>query len=161
MNYNYIMNTAKDADGNEIEITAKMNKDGTGLTHEVDAPELEAKLEELTTKGDTTNSLLQTLTDQTTGNGNLLQTLIDQIAITNNVLQEQKTQADAIDNVITFSENITAIEIFHAEDTWQQFAVNGLTLNIPPGGYRTPIAGVAGKTVTIPANIKCIVGRLV
>lgn len=110
------MNTAKDADGNEIEITAKMNKDGTGLTHEVE--------------------------------------------VAGNLLQEQKTQADAVDNVITFSENITAIEIFHAEDTWQQFVVNGITLNIPAGGYRTPIAGVAGTTVVIP-NIKCIVGRLV
>lgn len=83
------------------------------------------------------------------------------VELTGNVLQEQKTQADAVDNVITFSENITAIEIFHAEDTWQQFVVNGITLNIPAGGYRTPITGVAGATVTIPANIKCVVGRLV
>lgn len=83
------------------------------------------------------------------------------VELTGNILQEQKTQDDTVDNVITFSENISAIEIFHAEDTWQQFVVNGLTLNIPPGGYRTPIAGATGKTVTIPANIKCIVGRLV
>jgi hypothetical protein len=76
-------------------------------------------------------------------------------------LEEQKTNADAVDNVITFAENITAIEIYHAESTWQQFTVNGITLNIPAGGYRTPIGGTPGATVTIPAGVDCIVGRLV
>lgn len=78
-----------------------------------------------------------------------------------NTLVEQKTQADAVENVITFSENINAIEIYHSEDAWQTFIVNGLSLIIPSGGYRTPIAGVPASTVTIPAGINCIVGRLV
>lgn len=83
------------------------------------------------------------------------------VAIVGNTLTEQKTQADAVANVITFSQNINVIEIFHAEATWQNFIVNGLTLVIPSGGYRTPIAGVPGLTVTIPAAVNCIVGRLI
>lgn len=83
------------------------------------------------------------------------------ISIFGCVLEEQKTNADAVNNVITFSENIAVIEIYHAESTWQQFTVNGITLNIPAGGYRTPIGGTPGATVTIPAGVDCIVGRLV
>ena len=73
---------------------------------------------------------------------------------------EQKTQADAMANVITFTGDINAVEIYHEESTWQDFIVNGITLKIPSGGYRTPITGTVAKTVTIPANIDCIVGRL-
>lgn len=76
-------------------------------------------------------------------------------------LTEQKTNADAVANVITFSTNIYAIEIYHEAATWQVFIVNGITLQIPPGGYRTPIGGTPGLTVTIPAGLTCIVGRLV
>jgi hypothetical protein len=83
------------------------------------------------------------------------------ISILGCVLQEQKTNADAVDDVITFAANIAVIEIYHAESTWQQFAVNGITMNIPAGGYRTPIGGTPGATVTIPASVECIVGRLV
>jgi hypothetical protein len=75
-------------------------------------------------------------------------------------LAEQKTQADAVANVITFTGDIEAIEIYHEEATWQDFVVNGITLKIPAGGYRTPIAGTVAKTVTIPTGIDCIVGRL-
>jgi len=80
--------------------------------------------------------------------------------LTGSILAEQKTQADAVDNVITFTENISAIEIYHAEPTWQTFTVNGIALTIPAGGYRTPIAGTVAKTITIPAGVNCIVGRL-
>lgn len=78
-----------------------------------------------------------------------------------NVLVEQKTQAEAVANVLTFSANIYAIEIYHEEETWQSFTVNGITINVPAGGYRTPVGGTPAATVTIPANINCIVGRLV
>jgi len=76
-------------------------------------------------------------------------------------LEEQKTQADAVSNVITFTENIATIEIYHAEATWQTFTVNGLTITVPAGGYRTPVGGTVAKTVTIPSGVNCIVGRLV
>lgn len=75
-------------------------------------------------------------------------------------LEEQKTNADAVDNVITFAENIAAIEIYHEESNWQTFVVNGLTLKVPAGGWSRPIGGTPGATVTIPAEISCIVGRL-
>ena len=83
------------------------------------------------------------------------------VSLKYNQLVEQKTEADAVANVITFSDDIEAVEIYHDELTWQTFTVNGLTLTVPSGGYRTPIGGVAAATVTIPAGIDCIVGRLV
>ena len=83
-----------------------------------------------------------------------------QVGILGNTLAEQKTQADAVNDVITFIGDINFIEIYHGEPTWQVFVVNNISLTIPSGGYRTPIAGVVGKTVTIPAGKNCIVGRL-
>lgn len=81
--------------------------------------------------------------------------------LTGSILAEQKTQADAVENVITFTGDINAIEIYHEEATWQDFIVNGIILKIPAGGYRTPVAGTVANTVTIPAGVNCIVGRLV
>lgn len=83
------------------------------------------------------------------------------VSLSGSILQEQKTQADAVANVITFSTNIVCIEIYHEAATWQTFIVNGLTLQIPSGGYRTPVGGTPAATVTIPAGLNCIVGRLV
>ena len=98
------------------------------------------------------------------GNNNIGQVGIDPnnnaIQLSGSKLEEQLTNSDAVANVLTFSENITAIEIYHEAVAWQDFIVNGLTLKIPPGGYRTMISGVAGATVTIPAGLSCIVGRL-
>lgn len=88
-------------------------------------------------------------------NGNLI---VNAIGI---VLEEQLTNVDAVDNVLTFSKNISNIEIYHNEATWQEFIVNGLTLTIPAGGYRTAVGGTPGLTVGIPIGINCIVGRLV
>ena len=105
--------------------------------------------------------------DQTTdGTTNRVVAKISQVAgenlvsLSGSILAEQKTQADAVSNVITFIGDINAIEIYHEEATWQTFTVNGIALTIPAGGYRTPIAGTVTKTVTIPAGVNCIVGRL-
>ncbi|MCE5220086.1 MAG: hypothetical protein LLF98_02160 [Clostridium sp.] len=76
------------------------------------------------------------------------------------ILVEQKTQADASSNIITFTKDIHAIEIYHSETTAQKFTVNGIELTVPANGYRTKIGGTVGKTVTIPASVNCIVGRL-
>ena len=83
------------------------------------------------------------------------------VSLSGSKLEEQLDQDDAITNVLTFSENITAIEIYHEETIWQSFMVNGIALKIPAGGYRTPVGGIAGATVTIPAGVNCLVGRLV
>lgn len=83
------------------------------------------------------------------------------MSLTGSKVEEQKTQINAVGNVITFTENISAIEIYHESPTWQSFTVNGLTLTIPAGGWATLVGGTPAKTVTIPAGINCIVGRLV
>jgi hypothetical protein len=83
------------------------------------------------------------------------------VQLTGSILAEQKTQADASANIITFTGGIYAIEIYHEEATWQDFIVNGIILKIPAGGYRTPVAGTVANTVTIPAGVNCIVGRLI
>ena len=82
-------------------------------------------------------------------------------SLPNQTLAEQKTNADAITNIITFSEAIKAIEIYHEELTWQTFTVNGIPIIVPASGYRTPVSGTSATTVTIPTGISCIVGRLV
>jgi len=76
------------------------------------------------------------------------------------VIVEQKTQADAESNKVTFSAPIKAIEIYHAEATAKDFIVNGLTLKIPAGGYRTRVGGTPSAEVTIPASVTCILNRL-
>lgn len=76
------------------------------------------------------------------------------------VIVEQKTQANAESNKVTFSAPIKAIEIYHAETTAQEFVVNGLTLKIPAGGYRTRVGGTPSAEVTIPATVTCILNRL-
>lgn len=83
------------------------------------------------------------------------------ISISGNSVAEMKDQDDAVDNVITFSANINSIEIYHSEATPQEFIVNGLTLIIAAGGWRSSIAGVPAMTVGIPTGINCIVARLV
>lgn len=76
------------------------------------------------------------------------------------VIVEQKTQDDATSNKVTFSAPIKAIEIYHAEATAKDFIVNGLTLKIPAGGYRTRVGGTPSAEVTIPATTTCILNRL-
>jgi hypothetical protein len=93
-------------------------------------------------------------TAMTTGDGAI-------VKVNGSLLAESHlTEADAVANVLTFSANINAIEIFHEAETRQTFQVNGINIIVPPGYYRTPVGGVAGATVTIPAGVSCIVGRL-
>ncbi len=82
------------------------------------------------------------------------------IKISGSKVAECLDQDDADNNVLTFSDDIYALEIYHNEATAQEFIVNGLTLTIPSGGWRSPIGGTPGKTVTIPASVDCIVTRL-
>ena len=81
--------------------------------------------------------------------------------LTGSILTEQKTNADAVANVITFSAPITAIQIIHEELTWQTFIINGLSIKIPQGVYNQSIGGTPSAEVTIPTGITCAVGRLV
>ena len=77
------------------------------------------------------------------------------------VLEEQKTELDAINGILTFSESITAIEIYNT-DTFNDglFVVNGIGINVPKGKiYKSCIGGVLDITVTITGASTYIVSR--
>lgn len=79
-------------------------------------------------------------------------------------LVEQKTQADAAVGVVTFSDNIGAIEIYNTDPTNAGvFAINGINLNVPAGKVfnATVIGGTPGKTVTITGSTSYILSRYV
>jgi len=81
---------------------------------------------------------------------------------TGSIVAEVKDESDADEsNIITFSANIESIEIYHNETTQQEFTVNGLTLKVAPGGWRSPVAGTASDEVTIPADVTCTISRLI
>ena len=86
---------------------------------------------------------------------------IGKVQLSGSNVAEMQDQNDATADVLTFSENISSIEIYHSEATPQSFAVNGLTLIVAAGGWRSPIAGTPGVTVGIPTGVNCIVARLV
>lgn len=81
--------------------------------------------------------------------------------LTGRNVAEAKTQADAVADVITFSESIQVVEIYHDEPTVQTFIVNGLTLPVARGGWRSGVAGTPSADVTIPTGIDCVVSRCV
>ena len=76
-------------------------------------------------------------------------------------VEEVLTEADAVSEVLTFSEDIQAVEIYHNEYEPQEFVVNGITLIVGWGGWRSPVGGIPSAEVTIPADVDCIVSRLV
>jgi len=81
---------------------------------------------------------------------------------TGSIVAEVKDESDADEsNIITFSANIESIEIYHNETTQQEFTVNGVTLKVAPGGWRSPVAGTASDEVTIPADVTCTISRLI
>ena len=75
---------------------------------------------------------------------------------------ESKDQTDAsVQNVIEFDAPIRGIAIHHDEAGAEDFIVNGLTIKVPPGGWRSAISGVASENVTIPNDVDCVLHRLV
>lgn len=79
------------------------------------------------------------------------------------ILAQQKTQADAVAGVLTFSANISVIEIYNTDATNAGvFTVNGLAINVPAGkSYMTAIGGTPGPTVSITGATTYIVSRYV
>ena len=91
-----------------------------------------------------------------------LDTIInDGVKQSGNIVTEQLDETDAVSEVLTFAETIESIEIYHDEATPQDFVVNGLTLTIKPGGWRSLIGGTPSAEVTIPTGVTCTVTRLV
>lgn len=76
-------------------------------------------------------------------------------------IEEQYDNNDAVDFVLTFDEEIDAIEIWHNEGSLQTFTVNGMDLKIAGGGWRSLIGGTPSVEVTIPSGVTCTVARLV
>ena len=76
-------------------------------------------------------------------------------------VEEQLSDDDAdVNNILTFSEDINAVEIWHNETGLEEFEVNGLSLKIGPGGWRSAIGGTASSEVEIPDGVECTVTRL-
>lgn len=77
------------------------------------------------------------------------------------VVVEALTNADASSDVLTFTEPVYCVEIYHAEATAQEFEVNGLTLTVGPGGWRSLVGGTPSAEVTLPTGVTCAVSRCV
>jgi len=76
---------------------------------------------------------------------------------------EQKTQANAVAGVLTFSTNIGAIEIYNTDPVnTGVFTVNGLPITVPPGKtFMSPMGGNASTTVFVTGATSYIVSRYV
>lgn len=177
-----------DKDGNEV-LPAQEGTDGTGITQPTGGAGIRGWLSGIfqkvslgatATKQDEQKALVGAINDSAvidpTATGSviaLLKGLIKQlqgdgtagkaapVSLSGSKVEECQDQDDADANVLTFAANISALEIYHNEATAQEFTVNGLTLTIASGGWRSPIGGTPAATVTIPAGVDCIVSRLV
>lgn len=78
-----------------------------------------------------------------------------------NILEEQLTESDAVNNVLTFSENISAIEIYNSDEFNDGvFTVNGIEIIVPAGlTFKSPIGGTPGTTVSVTGATTYIVSR--
>ena len=76
---------------------------------------------------------------------------------------EQLTQTDAVAGVLTFTDDINAIEIYNTDATNNGvFEVNGINLNVPKGIlYRSNVGGTVAKTVTVSGSTTYIISNLV
>lgn len=85
------------------------------------------------------------------------------VGIIGETVAEQKNNTNAdVNNVLTFSEPIEFVEIYHNESGLQTFVVNGISLQIASGGWRSPVSNTnASVEVTIPEGIVCTVARLI
>lgn len=84
--------------------------------------------------------------------------------LTGSMLEEQLTEADAVAGVLTFAENVFAIEIVNTDAVNAGvFTVNGLGINLPADKVftKTIIGGTASPTVTVTGATTYIVTRYV
>jgi hypothetical protein len=71
-----------------------------------------------------------------------------------------QTETDAVESVLTFSENISTIEICNTSLVSGTFAVNGITIPVMAGGvFKATIGGTPAKTVTVTDATSYIVSR--
>jgi hypothetical protein len=81
--------------------------------------------------------------------------------LTGSNLQEQKTEADAVGGVLTFSKPIQYIELYNTDETNAGvFTVNGIAITVPVGKvFNSGIGGTPSAQVTITGATKYIVSR--
>jgi hypothetical protein len=66
------------------------------------------------------------------------------------VVDEQKTEANAVGGVVTFTNDIDLISIVNTDTNAGTFTINGTTVHVPAkSSFQDRIGGAAGKTVTI------------
>jgi hypothetical protein len=83
------------------------------------------------------------------------------VTIAGHSLQEQRTEADATEGTVTFTEAVQAIEIFNTDPNNDGvFTVNGIAINVPKGvSFQSVIGGSPAKTVTIEGATSFILSR--
>ena len=76
-------------------------------------------------------------------------------------LEEQLTQADAVGGVLTFSDNLSYVEIYNTDTTNAGvFTINGIDINVPADTvWSGKVGGTAGDTVTVATATTYIVSR--
>jgi len=81
----------------------------------------------------------------------------------NQTLVEQKTQENAVGGVLTFSANITCVEIYNTDAINNgTFTVNGLTIVVPATkSFMSPIGGTPSSTITVAGATTYIVNRYI
>lgn len=84
-------------------------------------------------------------------------------SLPNQTLIEQKTQANAVSGVVTFSANIQGIGIYNTDAANAGvFIVNGIAINVPADKYcEFVVSGTPSNVVTISGSNTYIISRLV
>ena len=82
------------------------------------------------------------------------------------IVQETKIQTDASDNVVTFSKNISYIEIINTDTSNNgSFTINGIAIHVPAsatyyiGSWKGIVGGTPGATVTVSGATSYILNR--
>jgi hypothetical protein len=83
--------------------------------------------------------------------------------LTGSSLAEQLTESDDVAGVLTFSANISTIEIYNTDGTNAGvFTVNGIDITVPAGKvFKSAIGGTPSNQVTITGATTYIVSRYV
>ncbi|SDO79012.1 hypothetical protein [Halobacillus aidingensis] len=94
----------------------------------------------------------------TATNDRLNQTLDTQL--TGSKLQEQKTEVDAASGVVSFAENIQAIEIYNRDTADGVFTVNNIDITVPADdSFQATVGGTPSNEVSVSGSTSYIIGR--
>jgi hypothetical protein len=86
------------------------------------------------------------------------------VLLAGSVLVETQTNVDAVSGVLTFTNNISYIEILNRDATNDgTFTINGIEIFVPKASKfsRVGVAGTVGKTVTVAGSLSYVVNQYV